>query len=65
MGNVDPVKVMWMGKKEDILRESKKCIDAAKEGGKYMLCTGCEIPRDTSLENIKALFEAADKYGRN
>ncbi len=64
MGNVDPVKVMWMGGREDVLRESKNCMDAAKDGGRYMLCTGCEIPRDASLENIKALFEAADMYGR-
>lgn len=64
MGNVDPVKTMWMGNKEAVLKESKECIQACRDHRKFILCTGCEISRDSSLENIKALFEAAEMYGK-
>ncbi|NLL94438.1 MAG: hypothetical protein GX224_01575 [Thermoplasmatales archaeon] len=64
MGNVDPVQTVWMGSRDAVIKESKECIEACKEYRKFILCTGCEIPRDTALENITALFEAADKYGR-
>lgn len=64
LGNLHPTDVIWKGTPELIVKESKKCIDAAAEGGKFILGCGCDVPRDTALENIAAMTEAAIKYGR-
>ncbi len=36
---------------------------AGKEGG-YILGSGCVVPRTAKRENLAAMVEAADKYGR-
>ncbi|MGI6472590.1 MAG: uroporphyrinogen decarboxylase family protein [Candidatus Methanomethylophilaceae archaeon] len=64
LGNLHPTDVVWKGTPELIMKESKRCIDAAGEGGKFILGCGCDTPRDTPLENIAAMTEAAEKYGK-
>lgn len=64
LGNLHPTDVVWKGTPELIMEESRKCIDAAGEGGKFILGCGCDAPRDTPLENIAAMTKAAEKYGR-
>lgn len=63
-GNVPPVEVMYMGSEKDIERAVKKCIREAhdSENG-YILCTGCQIPKGSKLENIKTFMEFGRKYG--
>ena len=52
-GNPDPVSVIMNGTKETIIDISKKCIEDGK--GKLILSAGCEIARDTSVENLYTL----------
>jgi uroporphyrinogen decarboxylase len=33
-------------------------------GGGFILSPGCEVPRDTPLENLEAFVQAAKTYGR-
>lgn len=47
----------------EIVEESRQCIEQAGINGGYILSSGCVIPRSASLENVKALREAAEKYG--
>lgn len=63
-GCVPPVDVIWKGTPEEVRMACKKYIDIAGEGGRFMLASGCEHPRDTPLENAIAMREAAEKYGR-
>jgi len=63
-GNIPPVDVIWKGTPDSIMMAGKKCIEQAGKGGRFMLASGCEHPRDTPLENAIALREAAEKYGK-
>ena len=62
MGNVDPITIMWNGTPEQIREESYKCIDAAGADGRFILSAGCEVPKDTPLQNIQAIVMAAKSY---
>ena len=62
MGNVDPITVMWNGTPEMIRDESYKCIDAAGADGRFILSAGCEVPKDTPLQNMQAIVMAAKSY---
>jgi len=62
-GNVDPVNVMLKGKPEDVFAAARKCLEAAKEGGGYILSTACSVAPHTPPENILKLYEAAEIYG--
>ncbi len=62
MGNVHPIEVLWNGTPELIRSESLKCIEKAGENGRFILSGGCEVPRDTSIENIKAMMDAGKSY---
>lgn len=58
-GNIDPVSVVRNSGPEEIMHGLAQCH---KEAGKnYILAAGCEIPRDTSHENVRA-FRA---YAKN
>jgi uroporphyrinogen decarboxylase len=63
MGNID-TSLLRSGKIEEIDLEVKKCIEKAAINGGYILSSGCEVPIDTPIENIKALVSASKKYGR-
>lgn len=65
MGNVKPVETVKMGTIEDIYEECRQCIEIGKRSPKgYILSTGCQIPLETSRENIQAVVDAARIYGR-
>jgi uroporphyrinogen decarboxylase len=63
-GNLHTTEVMLKGSVADVIRESKKCIDAAAEGGRFILSTGDQCGRDTPLENLKAMIDTARNYGK-
>lgn len=63
-GNVNPNRVLLTGKPEDVEMKAKECITKASQGGGFILSSGCEVPLDAPLENIKAMVLAAKKYGR-
>ncbi|WP_346897963.1 uroporphyrinogen decarboxylase family protein [Clostridium sp. UBA7503] len=64
-GNVPPVDVMYAGTKEDIFKSVKQCIRKGYNSEKgYILSTGCQIPMNTPIENIKAFMDAGKLYGK-
>ncbi len=63
-GNVPPVDVMYLGTPEDVEQSVIKCILEGYDSPKgYILCTGCQIPKGTPIENIDRFMEAGRKYG--
>ena len=46
------------------LREVMECIEAAFEGGGYVLTSADEVAFDTPFENIGHMIEVVRKYGR-
>jgi len=63
IGNIDPVRTMLQGSPEEVKSACRRAIDAAAEGGGFILGTGCVLPRDTSAENVKAMVAAARQFG--
>ncbi len=56
-GNVDPVKVLRNGTPESITEALRECHRQA--GNRYIVAAGCEVPRDTSEANLRAMCEFA------
>lgn len=64
MGNVHPVKVLMRQGPKEVLEESRRCIEGAAAGGGFALSSGGVIDRGTPPENIDALVEASEKFGK-
>jgi len=62
-GNLHTTEVMLSGSVDDVIRASKKAIDDAAVGGRFILSTGDQCGRDTPDENIRAMIETARTYG--
>ncbi len=62
MGDV-PAYLLAFKEKDDVMAYCKRLIDEVGKGGGFILSTGCSIPANAKPENVRALFEAADKWG--
>ncbi|WXG43531.1 MAG: uroporphyrinogen decarboxylase family protein [Promethearchaeati archaeon SRVP18_Atabeyarchaeia-1] len=63
-GNLNPTGALLRGSTDDVLKEAKECINRASMGGGYILSSGCEIPYEARIENLKALVRAAKTFGK-
>lgn len=63
-GNLHTTEVMLRGSVADVVAASKKAIDDAAAGGRFILSTGDQCGRDTPDENLRAMVETARTYGR-
>jgi len=63
-GNLHTTSVMLEGTAEKVREASRKAIEDAAEGGRFILSTGDQCGRDTPDENIYAMIEAVEEYGR-
>ncbi len=63
-GNLDPVRILLNGTPESITEAAHQCIEIGGRSGGFILSPGCEVPRDTPLENLEAFVQAAKTYGR-
>ena len=63
-GNLHTVNVMLNGSVEEVIAASKKAIDDAAAGGRFILSSADQCGRDTPDENLFAMVETARTYGR-
>jgi uroporphyrinogen decarboxylase len=63
-GNLHTIQVMLNGSPDDVIQASRQAIDAAAEGGGFILSTGDQCGRDTPDENLFAMIETARTYGK-
>ncbi len=63
-GAISIQKTMPYGTIEDVRNEVKDRIEKLAPGGGLILCTAHNIQIDTPVENIEALFEAYQEFGR-
>lgn len=64
-GNVPPVDVVMFGSKNDIYNSVKESIRKGWDSPSgYIMCTGCQIPKGTKIENIECFMEAGREYGQ-
>jgi len=62
-GNV-PSSLLVYGTPAEVDSYCRQLIDDCAEGGGYVLGTECEVPWDSKRENVRAIVEAAAKYGQ-
>jgi MtaA/CmuA family methyltransferase len=58
-GNLDPVKMLRNGTPELIREALAECLRQAKKN--YIIGAGCEVPRDTPHENLRAMRKFAEE----
>lgn len=63
MGDV-PATLLTLGTPREVEDYCRKRIEIVGEGGGYILSSGCELPIDSKPENVKAMLESVEKYGR-
>ena len=63
-GNLHTTEVMLKGSVETVRSAARQAIDDAGKGGGFILSTGDQCGRDTPDENIRALVDTAQTYGR-
>jgi uroporphyrinogen decarboxylase len=63
-GNLHTTETMLYGTPDDCIAASKKAIDDAAEGGRFILSTGDQCGRDTPDENLLAMVETTRTYGK-
>ncbi len=54
---------LFQGNPAQVEAACRKAIQQGKPGSRFILSSGCEVPRDTPAENIRVLVESAKKYG--
>ena len=62
-GNIDPAGILLKEKPSRVMRSAKDCIKKAAADGGFILSSGCEVPLDAPIENLKAMVKAARTYG--
>jgi len=63
-GNLHTTETMLYGTPLDVIAASKKAIDDAAEGGRFILSTGDQCGRDTPDQNLLAMVDTARTYGK-
>ncbi len=63
-GNLHTTDVMLRGKPADVAAASRRAIDDAATGGRFILSTGDQCGRDTPDDNLLAMIETARNYGK-
>lgn len=62
-GNIDPVNTLLRGTPDQCRQDARRRIEIAAPGGGYVLSTACSVAPRTPPENIRALVEAAERWG--
>jgi len=62
-GNINPM-LMLDGSKAEVKAEARACLEALAPCGGLLLGDGANVCPGTPLENLAALTEAAEEYGR-
>lgn len=62
-GNFDCL-VLAFGTVEDAKQEARRCLDEAMEGGGYVMVTADEVPADAKWDNLQAMVDTVQEYGR-
>jgi uroporphyrinogen decarboxylase len=63
LGNV-PTNLFAAGTHEEMEEAIRGCIETAAEGSGYILCSGCEIPRNSTEDRVDHFFKYGHQYGQ-
>jgi len=64
IGNVDCAYTLCFGSKEDVKKETVKCIRSASPGGGHILGSSHSLHHMVKLENVLTMIKTGRKYGK-
>lgn len=59
-GNFEPVAILLHATPADVVEACRDCHRAF--GPRHIVCAGCEVPTETPLENVQAMFDYARSH---
>jgi uroporphyrinogen decarboxylase len=62
-GNLNPAGVLLSKNPEEVVCEARQLIEENRDRGRFILSSGCNIHPDSVPDNLRAMVEAADRYG--
>ncbi len=63
MGDV-PAYLLAFSPKDEVMAYCRRLIESAGRGGGFILSSGCSIPANAKSENVLAMAEAVEEWGR-
>jgi len=63
IGNVDNKTTLVSGSVEEVIAETKECLEIGMPGGGYIVSSDHSFHDDIPLENIYAMIETVKKHG--
>jgi len=63
-GGIDQQKVLVYGTVDNVVRETKDCLDVLGRDGGYILAASHQLETDIPMENVMAMIETAMNYRR-
>jgi len=61
IGNIDPVKVFLLAKPQEVVEATRDLLERMSGVKNFILSSGCDLPRETPLENIEAFMTVGKK----
>lgn len=62
IGNLDPARVICQGNPDLVREETLKLLTNCGKYKNFIVSSGCDIPPQTPMENIQALFDATEEF---
>lgn len=56
IGNLDPVRVFLLAEPQEIVKATRELLEKMSGVKNFILSSGCDIPKETPLENIEAFM---------
>ena len=65
IGNIDPASTLRNGTPEQIRKETLELMERCCKYPNFVIASGCDIPPQTSMENLQAFFSAVEEFYKN
>lgn len=62
MGNLHPIKVLLDGTPEEVIKQSRFCLEKGAPGGRFLLSSGGGLAPGTPMENIRGMKIALSEF---
>lgn len=64
MGNLDPVGIFKQATAEEVYRQTYALLQRTTAYPNFVISTGCDVPPEIPLDNIRAFYEAVKDYNQ-
>jgi len=62
IGNICPTGKILTGSSEEVMKEVTDLLDVMKSYPNFILSTGCDLPQEVPIDNIKAFIKAGRTF---